>query len=362
MRLTAVIGANYGDEGKGLLTDYLCSASSRSLVVRFNGGSNAGHTVVTPSGKRHVFGHFGAGVFAGAPTYLSRHFITNPLCWEKEARELGTLPRLFIHPESPVTTPWDMLFNRRLEESRVGRHGTCGLGIWETVNRERSGVSLRVKDLPLRSFRKKLKEIEAYYGGRALTFNLDQILVHPALLNDFERACRGLLLAAMPKHDLPSCDNLVFEGAQGLLLDELNEENRPHVTGSRTGMFNVLELCDEYDLRWWDLEPIYVTRSYLTRHGHGPLPNEDEDIAYYDNTNVDNDWQKHLRFAPLDTTSLLARVFRDSGDLTPSLAITHLDQCEFPEPENLIALSFPHCYASRGPTREHVKLVNEVPA
>ena len=72
--LTAIIGANYGDEGKGLLTDYYAAKSKHSVVVRFNGGPQAGHTVVTPEGKRHVFSHYGSGTLAGAQTFLSKHF------------------------------------------------------------------------------------------------------------------------------------------------------------------------------------------------------------------------------------------------------------------------------------------------
>jgi len=75
-----VIGANYGDEGKGAAVDRLATeAGAQCLVVRFNGGAQAGHTVETPDGRRHVFSHFGAGSFAGARTFLSRFFVSNPI-------------------------------------------------------------------------------------------------------------------------------------------------------------------------------------------------------------------------------------------------------------------------------------------
>ena len=65
-----VIGANYGDEGKGLMTDFFAADAAgkgmRSLVICSNGGSQRGHTVITPEGIRHVFHHFGSGSFAGA--------------------------------------------------------------------------------------------------------------------------------------------------------------------------------------------------------------------------------------------------------------------------------------------------------
>src|SRR5262245_50739362 len=69
VRATAVIGANFGDEGKGLLTDYLAAKDpAGTVVIRCNGGAQAGHTVVTPAGRRHVFHHLGSGSLAGAST------------------------------------------------------------------------------------------------------------------------------------------------------------------------------------------------------------------------------------------------------------------------------------------------------
>ena len=75
---TVVIGANFGDEGKGLITDFETRRQDAQLVARFNGGAQAGHTVVTDAGQRHVFGHISAGTFAGASTYLASTFIVNP--------------------------------------------------------------------------------------------------------------------------------------------------------------------------------------------------------------------------------------------------------------------------------------------
>ena len=78
-----VIGANAGDEGKGLMTDYF-SQKPNSIVVCSNGGSQRGHTVMTPDGIRHVFHHFGSGTFNGAVTYLPKEFIVNPLIFVQE--------------------------------------------------------------------------------------------------------------------------------------------------------------------------------------------------------------------------------------------------------------------------------------
>src|SRR5512145_1535019 len=101
---TAILGANFGDEGKGLMTDcFAARAPSRTLVVRTNGGAQAGHTVVTPSGRRHVFSHVGSGALSGAPTLLSRFFVSSPLLLEKEWPDLADLsPTLLADPRGLV--------------------------------------------------------------------------------------------------------------------------------------------------------------------------------------------------------------------------------------------------------------------
>ena len=101
---SVVVGAGYGDEGKGLATDWLCARHEADvLAVRFNGGAQAGHTVQTPDGQRHVFSHFASGTLAGADTYLSRYFVCHPMLFtqEREAlREKGFRPRVAIDPQA----------------------------------------------------------------------------------------------------------------------------------------------------------------------------------------------------------------------------------------------------------------------
>ncbi len=133
-----VIGANFGDEGKGLMTDYY-AAKADSIVVRFNGGAQAGHTVVTPDNKRHVFSHIGSGSFAGAETFLSRYFVCNPLLFRKEWDVLSpkcAIPQIHVDAAAIVTTPYDMMINQIAEDLRgSGRHGSCGMGFGETIER-----------------------------------------------------------------------------------------------------------------------------------------------------------------------------------------------------------------------------------
>jgi adenylosuccinate synthase len=74
----AVLGAGFGDEGKGLVTDWLCRSCAKPLVIRFCGGQQAGHTVAA-NGLRHVFSNFGAGTLRGVPTYFSRFCTIDPV-------------------------------------------------------------------------------------------------------------------------------------------------------------------------------------------------------------------------------------------------------------------------------------------
>lgn len=139
-----VCGANWGDEGKGLMTDYF-SQKPNSIVVCSNGGAQRGHTVITSNGIRHVFHHFGSGTFNHASTYLSEDFIVNPIIFKQEYDELmklGYVLNVYINQNCMLTTPFDMMANQIIEENRgKNKHGSCGLGIFETIKRYKAGIT-----------------------------------------------------------------------------------------------------------------------------------------------------------------------------------------------------------------------------
>jgi adenylosuccinate synthase len=320
-----VIGANFGDEGKGLMTDYLC-ASGAGVVVRFNSGAQAGHTVVTPTGERHVFRHFGSGTFCEVPTFLSQFVICNPILFFEELEQLeklGFTPQVFAHPDCLVTTYADMLINQTLENERGDkRHGSCGIGFHETICRS------EIKEL-------KITMADLWNGGARLELQLAEICdkyaqfrckktfsehrLHEAFL-----ACCDRFAQYVNPAGIGQCKDPVFEGAQGLLLDQNNKEFFPHLTHSNTGMKNVEELCAQAGIT--EKEIYYISRTYLTRHGAGPLPGHDENLAYKDSTNRPNKFQGTLRFAPLDYPALLKRCFKDSEGHQFKLVLTHCDQ------------------------------------
>lgn len=348
-RARVVIGASFGDEGKGLVTDYLC-AQGAGMVVRFNGGGQAGHTVVTPEGQRHVFRHFGSGTFLGVPTFLSQFFICNPIVALREADELidlGVSPILYAHPNCLVTTFADMIINQTRERVLGDkRHGSTGTGFNETINRSTlPELKITMSDLwnnvPLEDkLRTICRKYAEYRTGSPIDFSDTMAVKFIELANKFANAVHPLGIA--------QCPDPVFEGAQGLMLDQHNKEYYPHLTRSNTGMKNVRVLCEQAGIPESAIEAFYVSRTYLTRHGAGKLPGEDARLSYEDNTNGTNEWQGKLRFAPLD--SVISRATLDYGGAGYKFVLTHCDQ---KAPPHKFGHEQVNLY-SYGPTRNHV--------
>ncbi len=352
----AVIGANYGDEGKGAITDFISSRfAGNCTVVRFNGGAQAGHTVVAPDGRRHVFSHFGAGSFSCCPTHLSQFFVIHPRLFLKELAELKSMsliPTITIDARAFLTTPLDVLVNQAIEEQRgFGRHGSCGVGINETVTRclrfdefkTQAQDLLNPKQLHRRLFRLskkwlplRLKELRVDIEGSRFLETMNNI---ESILSVFIDECEKVLDNAEITINVPSSKYIVFEGAQGLMLDENRLDQFPHLTRSKTGLENVAFLCHAFAIE--QLKVDYVTRTYLTKHGAGPLPGECS-WNFQDDTNVPNPYQGTLRFAPLNVENLRYSIDLDLRrgrylfpNLTAELAITCLDQLTAPDISSL---------------------------
>lgn len=360
-----VIGANYGDEGKGLMTDFFASLDAdRCAVVRFNGGAQAGHTVVSPDGRRHVFSHFGSASFLGCPTYLSRFFIVNPLVYAKELaqlNDLGVHPAVYVDPGAFLTTPYDIFINQLVENRRGGnRHGSCGLGINETVTRCLRAPALRTtlgdinKDrlvmLGTTWMPNRLAELAIDANTEAVR---NFVAMNEQIVERFIADVRFLTDSAAVTAKPPTHTRIIFEGAQGLLLDEDRLDMWPHLTRSKTGLANVVRLAQQYNIETLDVT--YVTRTYLTRHGAGPLSGEN-DWKFADNTNVPNQFQGTLRFAPLDSRQLNESIAfdlhsaRSFPTIRANVAVTCADQHSVIPRVNL-----PIHYMSYGPRRIDVK-------
>lgn len=294
MRFKAVIGCGFGDEGKGMTVDYLCSQSPEALVVRFNGGHQAGHTVVTDQ-TRHVFSNLGSGTLRGIPTYWSKNCTVEPFGLLNELSILLTKckePKLYIDAECPITTPYDIKNNRFLEFKN--NHGSCGVGFGETINRENAFYSLKFLDLFYPNvLETKLSAIKTYYKSKQdydKFFTICQELA----------SCEHVQLV----FNRPNAGTYIFEGAQGLLLDQ-HYGFFPNVTRSNCGSANLPNENFEYFL---------VTRAYQTRHGNGFMTNTNipQNILFNpDETNLTHPYQGVFRRAILDVDLLEYAIKKD---------------------------------------------------
>ncbi|WP_052090730.1 adenylosuccinate synthetase [Desulfosporosinus sp. HMP52] len=353
-KVKIVIGANFGDEGKGLLTDYFCSAfpvREKVLNVRFNGGAQAGHTVVKSDGRRHVFSHFGSGSFnENNLTYLSRYFILNPMLFVKEYKVLeskGVVPKVYIHKDCLVTFPCDVMINQMVEAHRdKNRHGSCGVGIYETIKRTSNHQKTTIGYIQ-ENFDQLANmitgTIQVYVPQRLDELNTELTDSEWEMIrngNITENYCADLLF--MLQHTeivedniINEYDNIVFEGAQGLLLDADNLEYYPHLTPSNTGIKNAIEILSVVNA--CDLSICYVTRSYFTRHGAGLFKTlcDSWDLkpeGLTDKTNQTNAYQGNFKYGYFDVAAFQHSVEKDLGFLNRTaeveLAVTHLDETE----------------------------------
>lgn len=359
--IKVVIGANFGDEGKGLMTDYFCHQSTSKnescIVVMSNGGAQRGHTVVDPSGTRHVFKHFGSGTIAGADTYCIEDFILNPMTFREEYESLlclGYSPKIYAHFNCKWTTPYDMIINQIVEEDRENKkHGSCGMGIWETVYRYQkkpcifslghfANLSLESQILYLKSIRdsymlERLKE----YGIKSIPDRWKKIVSSDILIQNFINDVKFMAnkIKFVNNSILRSYQNVVFENGQGLLLDQNQTLYGDNTTPSNTGIFNPLKVIDNTFSKA-NLEVCYVTRTYMTRHGAGRFEEEcDKSLInehMIDETNQTNQFQGNLRYGELVVNDLVNRAKTDLNYLsgsrfnwTASFGVTHTNEKQF---------------------------------
>ena len=349
--ICAVIGANFGDEGKGLAVDHLCSGLENTLVVKHNGGAQAGHTVETED-KRFVFHQLSSGSFRRADTLLAETFFPDlyKLCGEvSDFRALsGHSPVIYADVNARITITDDVLLNMAVETSRgKDRHGSCGMGVYEAVLRSEAGFGItvgRLVGMTEAELASELARIRREYVLPRLE-RLAPIAAgeYTELLHDgnvLMNTAAGILKGAeliTPVSGLrelsQKMEGIVFEGAQGLLLDWNYERYAPHLTASRTGLHNPLKLCSSSGLTLD--RAIYVMRSYVTRHGAGPLPHECSPEAIGklspDRTNTPNEWQGGLRFGLYPSPEELAGAVLDDLSTwqgSAGLFITHLNETD----------------------------------
>lgn len=359
-----VAGANYGDEGKGLLARHFAQKAladgKTPLVILHNGTAQRGHTVDYSENFRHVYHHFGSGTADGVSTYFASTFLIHPMEFAREYKELVNqgicVPKTFYDPKAMVITPLDMAVDHATEEWIAQTFGereyaSCGFGSWCAVeDRLPFGTNYSIGDFRY-----------AAHSPEMMNFIMDDIW--KACLGilakrgvDIEKTSlrhlvkdRGILIKNFTKdvqfflshsvgmpfdwlYNNTVFNSLIFENGQGLGLDK-NVDNDWHTT-SNTGVINPYGLLKDKDD--FSAEVCYVSRSYLTRHGFGPLEEKVQkkeiNADMHDKTNVFNDFQGDLRYGYLEDADQKKRIEKDFAVVSAdprfkySMAITHTNE------------------------------------
>lgn len=277
-----VLGAQWGDEGKGKMTDYL--AEDANVVVRFQGGNNAGHTVVVGDQEYKLHLIPSGILYDDKLNVIGNGVVLDPQALFEEIDYLEgvgvkvTPDKLIISDRAQLIMPYHKILDKLKEKAR-GKNdiGTTGKGIGPcyTDKFERSGI--RVCDLMHPEvFKEKLKEnvemknayITKVLGGEAVSFEeiLNKYLEYGKKLKPYVQDT-----SVRVYNDIKDNKTVLFEGAQGMLLD-IDYGTYPYVTSSNTtagGVANGVGIGPNMITN-----AVGITKAYTTRVGKGPFPTE----------------------------------------------------------------------------------------
>ncbi len=279
-----IVGTQWGDEGKGKITDFL--AEKADCVVRYNGGSNTGHTVVV-GGKKYEFHLIPAGVVRGKKSYIGNGLVIDPEVFFQELEKIegtGIKPDLYVSERAHITFDFHRALDELEEKFKGGlRAGTTKRGVGPTYSDKAARFGIRVVDLLDRKslegkldmlLRLKQGIMSQVYRGQA---NLDKREVLEKYLEFGRRISRYVCDVSIEvNRALDEGKTVIFEGAQGTLLDidhgvyPFGTSSNAIAGGACTGVGISPTKIDEV---------IGVTKAYLSRVGTGPVPTELKDAV-----------------------------------------------------------------------------------
>lgn len=288
MSTVVVVGTQWGDEGKGKITDYL--AESADVVARYQGGNNAGHTILI-DGKKFKLSLIPSGVFYKDKTcVIGNGMVVNPAALIEEINYIHdngfSTDNLVISDRAHVIMPYHMVLDA-LEEDRKGPNkiGTTRKGIGPCYMDKAARNGIRISDLmDAEEFELKLRHmvkeknqvITQVYGGEALDVEeiLTQYLEYAEVIRKYVRDTSVVLNDAIDENQ-----KVLFEGAQGVMLD-IDQGTYPFVTSSNPSAGGV---CIGSGVGPSKIQQVIgVAKSYTTRVGDGPFPTElDNEIGEY---------------------------------------------------------------------------------
>lgn len=280
MSITVLVGAQWGDEGKGKITDYL--AENSDIVARYQGGSNAGHTVVI--GNQKIFLHLlPSGVLRPHTiSIIGGGVVIDPEALIKEMEAIVNIGynitnRLFIDYKAHIIFPYHKILDKAKESGARTKIGTTGKGIGPAYEDKYARIGIRMGDiLEEEYFMEKLEEVlmqkniilEKIYNQKGI--NIEE-------LKDAFKGYRKVLIPYIEDtgkiiyESVKRGKKVLMEGAQGIMLD-IDHGSYPYVTSSNpvTGGASVgcgipIKLIEK---------TIGVTKAYTTRVGEGPFPTE----------------------------------------------------------------------------------------
>lgn len=272
-----VIGSQWGDEGKGKIVDYLAEKSD--MVVRFNGGNNAGHTVVH-NGEKFPLSLLPSGVLRKKKLLIAQGVVINPQVLLAEIdffAKRGIDLDLTVDQRANIVMPYHQLLDAATEEAKgKNKVGSLKLGIGYCYEDRNNRQGIRLEDLvnPV-EFRKKLheifplkkKRIEAVYGYKVNISEKDILDEYSLYGRKLQKYIGDVSLLV---YNNTGKKNILFEGAHGVFLDG-NFGTYPFTTAVNTisgSVFSYVGIPPR------SLEVVGVVKSYTTRVGGGPFPTE----------------------------------------------------------------------------------------
>lgn len=270
----AVIGLQWGDEGKGKIVDYL--SENFDLVTRYQGGNNAGHTVIVEN-ITYKLNLIPSGVIRGKVCFLGQGIVLDPDHFIQEYKKITekiTDPHIYLSSNIPLILNYHKQLDRINESILTGESkiGTTSKGIGPAYQDKVGRKSIKLYDLTNpHSLKEKLSSIKKFYDPILKTFDEDLIDIDKnlELLNNFFLQVKNLIVDNNVIKKDYSNKKILFEGAQGALLD-LDHGSYPFVTSSNTISSNI-SIGSGLQV---DYETIGIFKAYATRVGNGPFPSE----------------------------------------------------------------------------------------
>lgn len=280
-KAVVILGTQWGDEGKGKVVDLL--TDHVAAVVRFQGGHNAGHTLVI-NGEKTILRLIPSGILhKNVKCYIGNGVVLSPSALFKEIKELEdkkipVTERLKVSPACSLLLPYHEVIDKAREKARgEGAIGTTGRGIGPAYEDKVARRGLRVADLlHPETLKTKLMEIAKYHNFMLQNYHglppvpgeqvLEQLLAETELL----RPMLADIPALLTEHHQRG-DNLMFEGAQGVYLD-IDNGTYPYVTSSNTTA-GAAATGSGFGPLYLDYV-LGITKAYATRVGSGPFPTE----------------------------------------------------------------------------------------